>query len=86
MFGARALVPFLGDVLRHQQVRGGQLVGGQPVGTLDGGAQVRADGLLDRVRDLLEARQHRAAPSAGRRSQIIPKPMAATLREAKSSR
>ena len=34
VFGARALVPLLGDVLGHQQVRGRQIVGGQPVGAL----------------------------------------------------
>ena len=53
-----ALVPLLGHVPGHEQVRGRQIVGGQPVGALHGGAEVRADGLLDPVGDFLEARQH----------------------------
>ena len=86
MFGAGALVALLGDVLRHQEVRGGQIVGRQPVGPFDGGAQVRADRLLDRVGDLLEPVRSAARPPAGRRSQIMPKPIPPTFREAKSSR
>ncbi|BAS10795.1 hypothetical protein AHiyo4_42170 [Arthrobacter sp. Hiyo4] len=86
MLGAGALMAFLGDVVRDEQVRVRQAVGGQPIGTLDGGAQVRPYGLLNGVRDFLETANGGGGPSGGRRSQIIPKPIPATFREAKSAR
>ncbi|BCW72669.1 hypothetical protein NicSoilB8_37130 [Arthrobacter sp. NicSoilB8] len=65
MFRTRALVPLFRDVVRDQQVGGGQVVGGQPVGTFDGGAQVRPHGLFDGVGDFLEAGQHRPGAVGG---------------------